>query len=210
MATTPVGVVVILVDALKEPNKAPHVWLAKRTAKDKPYCGLYAAPGGSVAPNEPLLHAAAREVKEETGLTIHYPRLQYGSKSEHEYDDGRPFTMHWFTVKLYPEEVPLVTEPHKQGLWVRYSILHLPMVTPGTEAAIQPLRTEFVRQPEQIEKLQATCVAYEEELRLMISYLGHQDQDANHGWMVKHMQAVLAGKREPATLEEYLAREGIV
>lgn len=41
------------------------------------------------------------------------------------------------------------------------------------------------------EKLLARTKVLEEELSLMVSYLGHEDQDADHGWMVKHMRAAL-------------------
>ena len=40
-----------------------------------------------------------------------------------------------------------------------------------------------------------------EGLRLMISYLGHTDQDANHQWMVKKMQAILAGEDVEANFD---------
>ncbi len=33
-----------------------------------------------------------------------------------------------------------------------------------------------------------------EELRFIIHYLGHNDQDANHAWMVRRIRCVLAGK----------------
>jgi len=39
-----------------------------------------------------------------------------------------------------------------------------------------------------------------EELRFIKSYLGHQDQDANHAWMVRRIDAVLAGK-DPSKVE---------
>lgn len=39
-----------------------------------------------------------------------------------------------------------------------------------------------------------------EEMLLMISYLVHEDQDANHEWMVKHMRAALAATA-PKTAE---------
>ncbi len=45
---------------------------------------------------------------------------------------------------------------------------------------------------------------YAETLRLMISYLGHQDQDANHEWMVRKMREALNGIHPGAAIEAQL------
>lgn len=47
-----------------------------------------------------------------------------------------------------------------------------------------------------------------EELKFIISYLGHQDQDANHAWMVRRIRAVLAGK-DPRQVEPWNEADGV-
>ncbi len=47
-----------------------------------------------------------------------------------------------------------------------------------------------------------------EELAFIVSYLGHNDQDANHAWMVRRIRAVLAGK-DPATVEPWSPFDGV-
>lgn len=42
--------------------------------------------------------------------------------------------------------------------------------------------------------------SYEQEMRQIVSYLGHYDQDANHAWMVRRIRAVLAGKNPNAAV----------
>lgn len=132
MAMSPVGVVVLLL--IRD-----SVWLAKRCAKDRPYCGLWAAPGGSMDPGETPLQTAVREVREETGLEIAPERFVYGSRTEHAYDNGTPFSMHWFYVRLVDSDPePDMVEPHKQGAWVPWIIRPelKEVMTPGTWEAL--------------------------------------------------------------------------
>lgn len=67
---------------------------------------------------------------------------------------------------------------------------------------------EVYRLRERVARLQVNEKQVEvltETLRLMISYLGHQDQDANHLWMVKKMREALDGRHPGASIEEDLA-----
>lgn len=50
--------------------------------------------------------------------------------------------------------------------------------------------------------------AASEELRFIISYLAHNDQDANHAWMVRRIRAVLAGK-DPSKVEPWSEHDGV-
>ncbi len=125
----PVGVVVLL-------RLGDQFWFAKRLRSDRPYYGMMAAPGGTVEEWEHHGLAAQREVEEETGLHIGAHRFKYGSQTGHAYDDGRPFSMHWYVVDLTPVEVPRQTEPEKQGAWQLLRPEEANLLTPGTQAAI--------------------------------------------------------------------------
>jgi 8-oxo-dGTP pyrophosphatase MutT (NUDIX family) len=119
------------------------VWLAQRTALDRAFLGYHASPGGSIELGETPAVAGLREVVEETQLELDRDRLVFLGVSMHQYDDGRPFEMRGFTVELTEDEVPICTEPHKQGPWARWSIHELPTpLTPGTAAMIKSLRNE--------------------------------------------------------------------
>lgn len=134
MAMSPIGVVVLLLDG-------EFLWLAERTAADRPYFGYFAAPGGSLEDGEALLDCAKREVFEETGLSLHDSRLIFGARTEHTYDNGQPFTMFWFSANLWAGERPVEREPHKQGKWLRihleFALTPQIQVTPGTDVAIR-------------------------------------------------------------------------
>ena len=47
-----------------------------------------------------------------------------------------------------------------------------------------------------------------EELSFIVSYLAHNDQDANHAWMVRRIRAVLAGK-DPGAVEPWSEHDGV-
>jgi ADP-ribose pyrophosphatase YjhB (NUDIX family) len=127
----PVGVAVLML-------KNERVYLAKRLQRDKPFFGAWATAGGKPDGAELPRETAIRELKEETGLIItDKRRLFYGDESHHKYEDGRPFTMHWFYIELYANEAPRETEPEKQGPWTLFERADLPpLLTPGTMHAL--------------------------------------------------------------------------
>lgn len=62
------------------------------------------------------------------------------------------------------------------------------------EAQVEALEEKLKTARERIFKLEGAL----DELSFIKSYLGHRDQDANHAWMVRRIDAVLAGK-DPST-----------
>lgn len=131
MPTQPSGVLVLL-------HNRYACWLAERLDKSKHYCGLLAAPGGTIEPGEEPHVAAFREVEEETGLRLEPEQLTYAGESQHVHDDIT-FTMHQFRAELRPGQEPLDMEPTKQGQWRQWpkSFRFDKLVTPGTAVAIE-------------------------------------------------------------------------
>lgn len=121
-------------------NPEGKIWLAERTAKDRVFCGLWAAPGGGVEEDEDPLQAAVREVKEETGLSLNGSRffggeVTSGSKTER---------LHWFLVDLTNKEVPQCVEPTKQGPWKLFDTKTLPELPPDSEWALTMLASKMI------------------------------------------------------------------
>ena len=106
-----------------EGEQRHRFYMAKRLAKDRPFCGAYGAPGGSVEEGETTLVGAVRELIEETGLFIDATRFVKLERKGpiltpvEQHGSGVPYFMQYYGVDLRPGEVPQVTEPEKQGPW---------------------------------------------------------------------------------------------
>jgi len=101
-----------------------HVLLVERKAR--PGQGQLALPGGFLDPQERLLDACLRELREETRLKVPGPVLKGSIKSQQVFDDphrsarGRTIT-HAFHIELEPaEELPKVKggDDARHALWV--------------------------------------------------------------------------------------------
>lgn len=104
--------------------KGEYILLQNRIKKD--WRG-YTLPGGHVEKGEAIVDAIVREMKEETGLTIHHPRL-CGIK-QFPIDGGRYlvflFKCHEFTGELCSSDEGSVEWIHRQDLKKRNTVADL-------------------------------------------------------------------------------------
>lgn len=119
---TPYPPTFVTVDAVVV--QSGHVLIVERKAR--PGKGLLALPGGFVNPNEKLVDACLRELREETRLKVPAPVLKGSIKGQEVFDDpyrsarGRTIT-HAFYIELEPnKELPKVKggDDAKHAMWV--------------------------------------------------------------------------------------------
>lgn len=95
-------------------NKAGELLLAERLGQT--FSGLYDTPGGKANEGEDVLEAAIRELNEEAKVLLPRGRFESWGRAQHRAEDGTPFVVHYWSVKLGDEAVHN-TEPHKHGPW---------------------------------------------------------------------------------------------
>jgi bifunctional NMN adenylyltransferase/nudix hydrolase len=109
-ANAPYAPTFVTVDAVVV--QSGHILLIERRAH--PGKGLLALPGGFVDPNETLLDACLRELREETKLKIPHPVLKGSIKDQRVYDDpyrsarGRTITHAYYIELERQSELPKV------------------------------------------------------------------------------------------------------
>jgi len=74
----------------------------------------YQVPCGKVDKGESSLEAAKRETQKETGLNLPIKAFNY-------IENDSKFNCDMYTVKLYEDEVPELTEPQNITVWMYYS-----------------------------------------------------------------------------------------
>lgn len=96
------------------------VWLSERTGCET-FNGYWQGGGGRVNRFEAVCVAAARELKEETGLTCSSRLLYLGCDEKAVNSRGEPFPLHCYTINLLPEHIPQNTEPELHGPWTKFN-----------------------------------------------------------------------------------------
>ena len=89
------------------------VYMSQRKHPNKPMYLKYQVPCGKVEKGETSLEAAQRETQEETNLRIPIKAFNY-------IGNDPAFNCDMYTVKLYEDEVPELTEPHNMTVWMYY------------------------------------------------------------------------------------------
>lgn len=151
-------VCVLLRPKRRRVDEKPSVFLAQRLDRTRPYYLMFAPPGGKVDPvgdaeqgaGNILKQGALRELREETGLVLTSDRLIYVTEMDSitslaDLGTNIPFRVYWFGADLNFDEEPRQTEPHKQGVWIPWTLQGIQSIQlpPGDREAI----TQFLRAP---------------------------------------------------------------
>ncbi|KAF2433567.1 hypothetical protein EJ08DRAFT_570290, partial [Tothia fuscella] len=98
-----------------------RVLLVQRSSQEKSYKSYWEIPGGSCEfTDASILHAAAREVFEETGLHVSHFRCQLGEGLHFETGPTvkrKQWMKFTFDVEVEEAEVPLNPEEHQKWVW---------------------------------------------------------------------------------------------
>ena len=89
------------------------VYMSQRKHPNKPMYLKYQVLCGKVERGETSLEAAQRETQEETNLRIPIKAFNY-------IGNDPAFNCNMYTVRLYEDEVPELTEPHNMTVWMYY------------------------------------------------------------------------------------------
>jgi mutator protein MutT len=126
----PVDVLIVIV-------REGRILLTER-AGDIYLAGHWAIPGGKVNDGETVTQAAAREVAEEVGLTIHPNRLQFVGVTHHRPPHGDSRIGFGFVAEVDPTAEPANLEPDKCSSLAWHDPSSLPEPT-------MPYTSEIVR-----------------------------------------------------------------
>lgn len=107
-----------------------HILMVERRAR--PGKGLFALPGGFINPQETLVNACLRELREETKLKIPAPVLKGSIKAERIFDDphrsarGRTITYAFYLELIPSETLPKVkgSSDARKAFWLPLSALN--------------------------------------------------------------------------------------
>lgn len=117
-------------------NDDGHVLLLRRASSDF-VPGKWEPPGGMVEQDDQsLLHACARELKEEAGLVPHYMRGAVGEGYSFEGSEGKLY--YRFTLLIDVEEGEVKTDPaeHSEYRWATEKEVREEKMADGTEMSI--------------------------------------------------------------------------
>ncbi len=125
-------------------DNAPEFLLLKRTNADGTYPGIWQIVTGTMHEGELPLHAALRELGEETGLApwrfwvVPYVDVFY----DHRRDEvsAIPF----FAAQLRPDDEPALSAEHVAWAWLSFDQAARRLVWPGQRKGLEIVRTSII------------------------------------------------------------------
>ena len=108
---------IVEVTVFRKSEAGPQFLVLKRSAKDKLYPGIWQIVTGVIETGEKAVHAALREVSEETGLSpVKFWRLPFVNS----FFDANQDLVHMcpnFAVLADPQAAPRLSKEHDSCLW---------------------------------------------------------------------------------------------
>ncbi len=104
--------------------------------------GRYDLPSGHVERDESLLHAAVRELKEESGVTVKESTLKLWHVNQFAANDQ--YYYNFFFVARDWQGMPKITEPDKCDDMQFFATSDLPKLTAGSHMALQHIQGDGV------------------------------------------------------------------
>jgi 8-oxo-dGTP diphosphatase len=84
-------------------NRIEYLFNQRPLGNDKPYEGYWEFAGGKIEENETNIQALSRELKEELGIEIDINKIDYLTKTTHDYAHAS-VELHFYTVNLWQGE----------------------------------------------------------------------------------------------------------
>jgi len=145
---------VLEVCVFRKGNRGPECLLLKRSARDPLYPGIWQVVTGTLEDGERAVDAAAREVREETGLNIErfwvVPHVNV-------FFTGQTDTVYlstFFAVEARFGEEPVLSGEHDEYMWVTFDRAVAMIPWPGQRRGVQITKDEIISGAQSAELMQ--------------------------------------------------------
>lgn len=113
-------------------------WLFVQNITDDPHGDLWGIPGGKMDAGETPLETVIREMREETGLSLHPKRLTFLRTVYIEPKDRRSYALHAFYTQsdIKPKQIILDSREHQNYAWLSAEEALRQPLLPGSDQLI--------------------------------------------------------------------------